>query len=394
MNSNNDLKHLTSEVVKAIRSVIGEGSVALHEPSFEGNEWKYLRECLDSTYVSSVGDFVDKFELDLAKFTGANYAVSVASGTAALHISLLLAGVLPNDEVITPALTFVATANAVIYCNAVPHFVDVDESTLGIDTTKLRKYLIENTIQKSNLSVNKSTGRVIRAIIPMHIFGHPSNISQLLEIGKEFNIAIVEDAAESLGSFFNEKHTGTFGLAGAISFNGNKTITTGGGGAIITNDEQIAKRAKHLTTTAKLPHRWEFRHDEVGFNYRMPNLNAALGCAQLEELPKKLIAKRNLFQEYEKEFRNIAGIKLFSEPVKCKSNYWLQTVILDMPNQLQLNDILESTNSDGIMTRPVWTPLNQLPAYNKFPSADLSVTYSLHRRIFNIPSSPNVLANK
>lgn len=385
---------LTVEVVRAIRNVIGEGSVALHEPSFEGNEWKYLKECLDSTYVSSVGDFVDKFELDLAKFTGASFAVSVASGTAALHISLLLAGVEPDDEVITPALTFVATANAVIYCNAVPHFVDVDESTLGIDTIKLRKYLSENAIQKSSLTINKNTGRVIRAIVPMHTFGHPSNISQILEIGKEFNIAIVEDAAESLGSFFNGKHTGTFGLAGAISFNGNKTITTGGGGAIITNDEQLAKRARHLTTTAKLPHSWEFRHDEVGFNYRMPNLNAALGCAQLEALPKKLAAKRNLFKEYQNQFSSVTGIKLFTEPINCTSNYWLQTIILDIPNQLQLIDILDATNSDGIMTRPVWTPLKKLPAYSEFPSADLTVTYSLHDKILNIPSSPNILVNK
>ena len=392
MNREINESSLSSVLVKAIRNTVGEGFKPLHEPSFEGNEWNYLKECLDSTYVSSVGRYVEKFEIELAKFTGANFAISVSSGTAALHISLLLAGVSPDDEVIIPALTFVATANAVIYCNAIPHFVDIEETNLGIDPVKLRDYLIRNVVTVAGKTTNKVTGRVIRAIVPMHTFGHPSRMSEILEVSKEFGIAVVEDAAESLGSFYNGQHTGTFGLLGAISFNGNKTITTGGGGAIITNNEQLAKRAKHLTTTAKLPHPWEFRHDEVGFNYRMPNLNAALGCAQLELLPSKLEAKRDLYKAYEYQLKNIEGISLFKEPVNCKSNYWLQTIVLDEADGTALNEILELTNKCGIMTRPIWTPLNLLTAFDKFSASELRVTQSLAKRIINIPSSSHLLA--
>ena len=305
---------LGENIVDAIRGVVGTGSVPLHEPGFEGNEWLYLKECLDSTYVSSVGKFVDQFEFELAKFTGAKYAVSVVNGTAALHIALKLAGVQANDEVLIPALTFVATANAVVHCNATPHFVDSEESTLGIDGTKLREYLLGNTSQISGQCVNNKTGRVIRALVAMHTFGHPSNLDALLSIAHDFNITLLEDAAESLGSYFRGQHTGTFGLLGTLSFNGNKTITTGGGGAILTNNSDLARHAKHLTTTAKLSHAWEFRHDEVAYNYRMPNLNAALGCAQLEQLPSKLEAKRKLFKKYQRAFDNVQGVSLFAEP--------------------------------------------------------------------------------
>jgi perosamine synthetase len=381
---------LEENILRAIRSVVGLDPVALHEPSFEGNEWLYLKECLDSTYVSSVGKFVNQFEVELAKFTGAKYAVSVVNGTAALQVALKLAGVRTNDEVLIPALTFVATANAVIYCNATPHFVDSEESTLGIDGAKLREYLLGSTSQVSGQCINDKTGRVIRALVPMHTFGHPSNLESLLAIAHDFNITLIEDAAESLGSYFGGKHTGTFGLLGTLSFNGNKTITTGGGGAVLTNDADLARHAKHLTTTAKLSHPWEFRHDEIGYNYRMPNLNAALGCAQLEQLPSKLRAKRKLFEKYQVAFENVKGVSLFTEPKNCQSNYWLQTLLLDK-NQSQNRDlVLSTTNLVGLMTRPAWVLMSELLPFTSSPSMNLETAQSLSRRIINIPSSPGL----
>ena len=382
---------LVNEVVDALRSVVGSSPVALHEPSFEGNEWLYLKECLDSTFVSSVGKYVDRFEVDLAHYTGSKYAISVVNGTAALQIALKLAGVEANDEVLIPALTFVATANAVTYCNAIPHFVDSEERTLGIDALKLREYLKENSSQGSGFCINNNTGRVIRALVPMHTFGHPSDMEGLLSVAREFNLILVEDAAESLGSFYQGQHTGTFGLFGTLSFNGNKTITTGGGGAILTNDESLARHAKHLTTTAKLPHAWEFRHDEVGYNYRMPNINAALGCAQLEQLTTKLASKRNLFSRYHAAFADIEGVTLFEEPQNCQSNYWLQSLILDENEFENRNRILEVTNSMGIMTRPVWEPLTELVPYRNSPSMDLNSARLIARRVINIPSSPGLV---
>jgi aminotransferase in exopolysaccharide biosynthesis len=391
MTQKQDSKTLTNAVVGAIRGVVGPGKVALHEPSFEGNEWLYLKECLDSTFVSSVGKFVDRFEDELATYTGAKYAISVVNGTAALQIALKLAGVQSNDEVLVPALTFVATVNAVTYCNAIPHFVDSEEGTLGIDTSKLRDYLQRNTSQQSGKCVNNLSGRVIRALVPMHTFGHPSDIDGLLSIANDFNIILVEDAAESLGSFYHGQHTGTFGLFGTLSFNGNKTITTGGGGAILTNNEALARHAKHLTTTAKIPHAWEFRHDEIGYNYRMPNINAALGCAQLEKLSDKLASKRELFKRYQSAFAQVEGVSLFSEPENSQSNYWLQTLVLDGSESENRDLILESTNNTGIMTRPAWELMNDLEPFKGFPSMDLSTAKSLLERIINIPSSPGLV---
>ena len=378
---------LVNEVVEALRSVVGSSPVALHEPTFEGNEWLYLKECLDSTFVSSVGKFVDRFEADLAHYTGSKYAISVVNGTAALQIALKLAGVEANDEVLIPALTFVATANAVTYCNAIPHFVDSESHTFGIDAFKLREYLQENSSQRSGFCINNNTGRVIRALVPMHTFGHPSNMEGLLSVARDFNLILVEDAAESLGSFYQGQHTGTFGLFGTLSFNGNKTITTGGGGAILTNDESLARHAKHLTTTAKLSHAWEFRHDEIGYNYRMPNINAALGCAQLEQLTTKLASKRNLFSRYRVAFEDIEGVTLFKEPQNCQSNYWLQTLVLDQDESELRNQLLEATNLMGIMTRPVWELINELVPYRSSPSMDLSSAQSISRSVINIPSS-------
>ena len=387
----NKKTHISNQVVDAIRSVVGNESVSLHEPNFSGNEWEYIKECLDSNFVSSVGKFVDKFEDDLAVYTGAKYAVAIVNGTSALHIALLLAGVKMDDEVLVPTLTFVASANAISYCGATPHFVDSEETTLGIATAKLRDYLQSFTEQNNGQCVNSSTGKVIRAMVVMHTFGHPSDMDGLLEVARDFNITLIEDAAESLGSTYNDQHTGTFGSMGTLSFNGNKTITTGGGGAILTNNEKLAKRAKHITTTAKVPHTWEFIHDEIGYNYRLPNLNAALGCAQLEQLPDKLIAKRALFESYEAAFSSVEGVNLMVEPKKCRSNYWLQTLIIDNDQLDQRESILQDTNKGGVATRPVWRLMHNLLPFSECPRMDLSCSEKLSQKLINIPSSPQLI---
>ncbi len=377
-------------VQAAIFRVVGTGPVALHEPHFAGNEWNYLKECLDSTFVSSVGKFVDRFEADLAAYTGAKHAVAVVNGTAALHAALRLAGVQPGDEVLIPALTFVATANAVAYCGATPHFVDSEERTLGLDPWALREYLQGITEIHSEQCVNRATGRVIRALVPMHTFGHPMDIEDALAVARDFHLALVEDAAESLGSTSQGRHTGTFGLMGTLSFNGNKTITTGGGGAILINDTELAKRAKHLTTTAKVPHRWEYLHDEIGYNYRLPNINAALGCAQLEQLPDFLAAKRRIFERYQAAFAEVPQARIVAEPEGSRSNYWLQTLLLDESAAEQRDAILAATNDTGLMTRPTWTLMHRLAPYRTCPKMELPVAESLEQRLINLPSSAHL----
>jgi perosamine synthetase len=379
------------QVVAAIRSVVGPQRVSLHEPSFTGNEWLYLKECLDSTFVSSVGKFVDRFEADLAEYTGAKHVVAVVNGTAALHIALKLAGVKAGDEVLIPALTFVATANAVTYCGASPHFVDSEQRTLGVDAAKLRDYLVSQTEQHSGQCVNAKTGKVIRALVPMHTFGHPVDLNGLLAVAHDFNLVVVEDAAESLGSYYHGQHTGTFGKMGTLSFNGNKTITTGGGGAILTNDEALARHAKHLTTTAKLPHAWSFNHDEIGYNYRLPNLNAALGCAQLEKLPEKLAQKRALLERYKLAFAAVDGLTLMVEPERCQSNYWLQTLVLAVEHAEQRDVLLQATNAAGMMTRPAWTLMHELTGFKDCPRMNLDCAESLSQRLINIPSSSGLV---
>lgn len=382
------------EVISAIQSVVGNGPVALHEPEFDGNELIYLKECIDTSFVSSVGKFVDKFERDLEGYTGAKHAIAVSNGTSALHISLLLAGVVPNDEVLVPALSFVATANAVTYCGAQPHFVDFEVNSLGIDPVKLRAYLRSTTKLVEGQCVNRVTGKVIRAIVPMHTFGHPSRISEILELSREFKIEMVEDAAESLGSFYSKKHTGTFGLLGTLSFNGNKTITTGGGGAILTDNTDLAKKAKHITTTAKVSHQWRFIHDEIGYNYRLPNLNAALGCAQLEKLESKINRKRQLFELYQEEFEGLSGVSLIKEPDGSRSNYWLQTILIDSEFEILRDEIIEKTNEMGISTRPAWDLLTTLNPYKDSPSMDMTQALKFVNRIINLPSSPQLMEVK
>jgi aminotransferase in exopolysaccharide biosynthesis len=384
---------LARQIAEAIATVVGSPSAVLHEPEFKGREWLYVKDCLDSTFVSSVGEYVDRFEAELASFTGARHAVAVVNGTAALHIALKLAGVQAGEEVLVPALTFIATANAVSYCDAVPHFVDSEERTLGVDPYALREYLGTATERHSGSCINKATGKLIRAMVPMHAFGHPLDIEALLAVAHDFGLQLIEDAAESLGSTRNGRQTGTFGLMGTLSFNGNKTITTGGGGAILFNDTALAKQAKHLTTTAKLQHRWEYEHDAIGYNYRLPNINAALGCAQLEQLPAFIEKKRRLFERYDAAFRNIRGVRVFSEPDGCRSNYWLQTLLLDKVDMELRNQVLALVNDSGYGCRPAWKLMHRLKPYKDCPNMPLPVAEAIEKRLINIPSSARLGTN-
>ena len=386
------MRDLPHQIVDSIRSVT-EGPCSLHEPTFCGNELAYVSECIETGWVSSVGSFVDRLESDLAEYTGVAFAIPTVNGTSALHAALVLAGVQSDDEVIVPALSFIATANAVAYCGAIPHFVDVSDTTLGMDPQKLSSHF-ESILESSGSHYrNKFTGRRVAAIVPMHTFGHPCEIEEICEVGQRYGLPIIEDAAESLGSFRNDRHTGTFGLMGVLSFNGNKIVTAGGGGAILTDDEPLAKRVKHLTTTAKLPHRWEYQHDQVGFNYRMPNLNAALLCAQLESLPAFLKAKRELGRRYQSAFVGIEGVDVIREPESCHSNHWLMAIRLADEAADQRDEVLRLANESGFMTRPCWTPLNRLRMYQDCPADDLPVTNRLFEQIVCIPSSASLALN-
>jgi len=361
--------------------------IPLHEPKFIGNEKKYLNECIDSTFVSSVGEFVDEFEEKISEYTGSKYAVTTSNGTSALHISLLLANVKCNDEVITQPLTFVATCNAISYCNAKPIFIDVDKDTMGLSPSALLNFLEANTSVVNNQCINNSTGKVIKACVPMHTFGNPCRIDEIKDICDQYNICLIEDAAESLGSLYKGKHTGTFGKMGVMSFNGNKIITAGGGGCIITDSEELAKKAKYLTTTAKVPHKWEFTHDFTGYNYRMPNINAALLVAQLENLDKFIKNKKILSDKYQVFFEN-QSVEFISKIDHSKPNFWLNSVILN--DKKKRNDFLEFTNENGVMTRPIWTLMNKLPMFKDSQSEDLTNAEWLESRVVNIPSSVTI----
>jgi len=363
--------------------------VALHEPVFDGSEWRNVKDCLDTGWVSSAGSYVDRFERDLGEHVG-GYAVAVSNGTSALHTCLILAGVEANDEVLVPALTFIATANAVSYCAAVPHFVDSTEATLGMDPGRLSDYLSDIAEVRGTQCRNRKTGRRIKAVLPMHTFGHPVDLDALGEVAARFALVLVEDAAESLGSRYKGRHTGALGRLGALSFNGNKIITTGGGGALVTRDAGFAARAKHLTTTARIAHGWSFIHDQVGYNYRMPNINAALGCAQLEALPGLLRRKRALAARYAAAFAGTKGARIFAEPAFASSNYWLNVLVLDEQSADQRDVILEATNAGGFHTRPVWTLMHKLPMYAECPRMELGTAESLERRIVCLPSGPRL----
>lgn len=359
--------------------------VPLHVPLFIGNEKKYMNECIDTTFVSSVGQFVDRFEEMVAEYTGAKKAVVCVSGTNALHMAMMLVGVERDDEVLTQALTFIATCNAISYIGAHPVFIDVDRDTMGLSPEAMKTWLVKYAEVKEGQCYNKRTGRRIKACVPMHTFGHPVKLDELVALCDEYHLELVEDAAESIGSFYKGKHTGTFGKVSAISFNGNKTITTGGGGMLLFQDEELGKLAKHLTTQAKVPHRWEFVHDQIGYNYRMPNINAALGCAQMENLERYVENKRATAKEYNEFFAQIPDIEFYTEPAECRSNYWLNVVLLKDRQAQQ--EFLAQTNDHGIMTRPVWQLMNKLEMFKECETDGLVNTMWLEERIVNIPSS-------
>lgn len=358
--------------------------IPLHAPVFSGREKDYVADSIESTFVSSVGAYVDRFERDIAGYTGSPKAVATVNGTAALHVALKLAGVGPGDLVITQPLTFVATCNAIAYCNAEPVFVDVDRNTLGLSARAMEAWLEENAwLDSDGVCRSRADSKVVRACVPMHTFGHPADLDGLISITRRWNIALVEDAAESLGSFYKGKHTGTFGDLGTLSFNGNKIMTTGGGGMILAGEE-LAARAKHLTTTAKKPHTFEYIHDELGYNYRLPNLNAALGCAQLEQLESFIEAKRALAGAYEAFFAG-TNLTFMKEPAECRSNYWLNAVICE--DKAHRDQLLEVTNEQGVMTRPIWALMNHLEMYQSCRRGDLANAEWLEARVVNLPSS-------
>lgn len=374
--------------IKLVRNLYpNQEIVLLHSPAFIGKEKEYLNDCIDTTFVSYVGKYVTQFEEMTAAYTGAKYAVAIVNGTAALQIALQLAGVEREDEVITQPLTFVATANAISHCGAIPIFIDVDLDTMGLSPEKLYEFLKKNSENRNGYCYNKISERKISAIVPMHTFGFPCRIDEVVKIGKEYNIPIIEDSAESLGSFFKVKHTGTYGLAGIISYNGNKTITTGGGGMIITDDEDFAKKAKYITTTGKIPHKWEYAHDIVAYNYRMPNINAALGVAQMEYFDKVLCNKREIAKIY-KQYFDGTEIEFFSEPQNSNPNYWLNAIRLRDRNDR--DKFLEFTNSRGIMTRPIWQLMNKLNMYKDCQTGNLDNSEKLEGTVVNIPSGYRV----
>jgi perosamine synthetase len=361
--------------------------LTLHEPEFAGREQEYAADCIATGWVSSVGAYVDRFERDLATATGARHVVATSSGTAALHICMLLAGVGPGDEVLVPALTFVATANAIAYTGATPYFIDSEPGSLGVDAERLEAHLAANAELRGETSFNRRTGAPIRALVVLHVFGHVADLDALAEVARRWRLELIEDAAEALGSRYHGQHAGTFGRIAALSFNGNKIVTTGGGGAILTNDAELGRRAKHLTTTARVPDRWNFVHDEVGYNYRLPNLNAALGCAQLEQLDGFVTRKRALARRYQEAFGGFDGARFLVEPPDSQSNYWLNAIVLDQPDTARRDDVLAALNGAGYMSRPVWRLMHKLPMYATCPRMDLPVAEALEASVINLPSS-------
>lgn len=380
---------IEDRVLAAVRAALPDATLPapLHAPEFRGRDRDYVLDCIDTGWVSSVGSYVDRIERDLAAFTGIGHAVAVSNGTAALEVCFRLAGVEAGDEVLVPTLTFIATANAVTYRGAIPHFVDSEETTLGVDPARLDVYLERIARLEDGVCVNSLTGRPIRALVVMHVFGHPCDLEALAAVAERWNLVLVEDAAEALGSRWKGRHMGGFGRLSALSFNGNKIVTTGGGGAVLTDDPTLAKRAKHLTTTAKVPHRWAFDHDEIGWNYRMPNLNAALGCAQLERLPDMMARKAVLADRYVRAFEGVEGVRLMTPRQGASVNHWLNALILDRPDRAARDRLLETLNDAGYQARPLWTLMHRLLMYADCPRDDLTVAEGLEDRVINLPSS-------
>jgi perosamine synthetase len=375
--------------IRRLADVDKPGTVPLHEPEFAGNEQAYVGQCVASRDVSATGDFVRRFEAQLAACVGVRHVVATNTGTAALQLALLACGVRDGDEVLVPALSFVAPANAVRYCGATPHFVDVEARTLGVDPWKLREYLAYETERRGDTCVNRRTGRPIRALVPVHVFGHPVDLDPLLELAADHAVTVVEDAAQALGSCYKGRAAGTLGRAGILSFNGNKIVTAGGGGALLTDDEALADAARHLANVAKTAHPWTIVHDRVGYNFRMPNINAALGCAQLEQLPDFVARKRRLAEAYQEAFRSVPCLRVVREPPFGRSNYWLNAVVIT--DAASRDALLRRTHAAGILTRAAWRPLHRLPAFAAAPAMDLAATDDLADRLINLPSSARLM---
>ncbi|MCK1577668.1 LegC family aminotransferase [Bradyrhizobium sp. 174] len=377
-------------VLDAIDAALGlvQRPVELHEPRFGDRERELVLDCIDTNWVSSAGKYVTRFEEMVAAATGSRYAVAIVNGTAALHAALMLEGVGSNDEVLLPSITFVATANAVSHAGAMPHFVDSTWDTLGLDPRALEAHLDAIAVRQNGAWVNKHTGRRLRAVVPVHIFGHPVDMTALRAVAARYDLVIVEDATESLGSTLNGKGCGTFGHSAVLSFNGNKIVTTGGGGMIVTDDEAHARQARHFTSTAKKAHAWAFEHDEIAYNYRLPNINAALGCAQMERLESMVASKRVLAERYLSAFRDFPWARIYREPKGSKSNYWLNTLVLDREHASERDRLLEALHGHGIRARPLWTPMHLLPMYRDCPCASLPVAEDMNTRCINLPSSP------
>ena len=378
---------LIKNILNSVKLVVKQNSKKLHEPLFKGNEKKYLKKCIETGYVSYIGKYVNTFERKISKYTGSKNAVALVNGTCALHILLKYFNVGINDEVILPSITFVATANSVAYCKALPHFVDIEKETLGICPEKLEEYLKKIAIKKKGYCINKKTGRKIRVLIAVHVFGVPCKILEIKKICKKYNIKLIEDAAGAMGSFLKGKHLGNFSQAGVISFNGNKTITCGGGAVIITENKKLASKIRHLSTTAKKKHPWEYIHDEIGYNYRMTNLNAAIGCAQLENINRIISAKRKNFFLYKRLFKKNKDVQIIQEPNYSKTNYWLITLIIKKNKKLK-NQVLKELNQSGFQGRSIWKPLHTLKIFEKCPRGKLKNTMDIYNRAINLPSSP------
>ena len=386
--------NLVKSIYTLIKKTTGKGSHKLHEPLFSSKEIKYTNETIKTNFVSSAGIYGEKFENEIKKLTKAKHVIAVINGTQGLYISMQALGIKENQEVLVPALTFVGTVNAISYTGAEPHFVDSNIKDLGIDCKKLEIYLKKISKIKNNKCINKKTGKVISGIVPVHIFGHSCEIEKVIRLSKKFKLKVIEDAAEAVGSFYKNKHLGTFGDIGCLSFNGNKIITTGGGGAVITNKKNLANKIKHLTSTAKIKHKWEYIHDDIGYNFRMPSLNAALGLAQIENINIFVNAKRRLFLKYTKNFNKILGVKIFKEGKNLKSNYWLQTLIFDKKYKFLKNRLLNYCYKRKIYLRPTWRLISNLKPYNKKQKMDLSGARDIAERTINLPSSSSILINK
>ncbi len=382
------MEKIIDQIYKSLSKLLKKKSKGLHDPLFKGNEKKYLNQCINTGFVSSVGNFVTKFEKLISKYVKSKYAVATNSGTSALHLILKYYKISNKDEVLLPSLTYVATANAVIYCGAVPNFVDIDDDTLGVSPKKLEKYLKKITKKKNNFSYNKKTGKKITALIAVHLYGLPCRIDEVKKVCKKFNIILIEDAAEAMGSFFKGKHLGTFGQAGILSFNGNKPITCGSGGMIITDNKDLAKKTLHLSTHAKIANKLDHYHDAIGFNYRMNNLSAAVGCAQLEKIDEILNAKRKNYIMYFKYFRKNKFLSIFKEPLKSKSNYWL--VIGILYNEKIKNELLKFLRKKGYICRAIWRPLHTLQIFKKFPRDELHSSQKIFNKTLSLPSSPSL----